>query len=992
MKKLFFIVLIVSFGKLSSQDWPAMMNDPNANFYGIQKAFNEYLKNKDPKQKGSGYKAFKRWEYFVEQRVAPSGNLSLLNLTAENFRNFLNNNALAKSNSITSSTPAWSRVGPYTSLQFTTSTMSGRMDFIRIDPTNSNVLYSGSPTGGLWKSTDGGVNWVTLTDTLLVTGCADLAIDPSNPNILYLATGDGVSSRILSHGVLKSTNGGLTWTSTGLTYSFTTPRTIKRLIINPNNPQILLAATSSGIYRTTNGGTSWSPASVISMNDLEFKPGNPNVVFAGGTSGFYRSVNGGASFSQITASIPTTGIGRMAIGVSKSDSNYVYAITCNNTNYGLQGFYRSTNGGTSFSIQTTTINLVGYTPSGTGGQGWYNLCIDVSPSNKDEVMVGGILLYRTTDGGASWSPFAGNGPNWTHYDQHDVVYSSPTKIYTANDGGLSVDSGTYFSRLTRPNNISEIYKMGLSGITSGLLVVGQQDNGTAKLNGNLHTWLDGGDGMECFFDRTNDNVVFVEEQNGWFLKSTNGGASFGFTMNSANGAAAWVTPWKQDPVNASRIYAGRTEMWVSNNLGATCNSLTALPSSPQTITEFAIAPSNNQVIYVVRPSSIFKTVNGGVSWTIINGTLPLAMGYQPTYITIDPADENNAWLTFSGFSAGNKIFETTDGGATWNNVSYNLPNLPANCTVYQPGTNDAVYVGMDAGVYYKNAGMSTWLLYNKSLPNVPVSEMEISPAAPTKLYAATYGRGMYVTDLFTAPVTNFSVSSTVVCSGDSILCTDLSTNAANGWAWSVTPSAGVVITNASSQNPKINFNTAGTYTVSLTASNVAGPGNGFVQVVSVDPPPALNITANTFSICIGDTVMLTASGAASYTWSGGENTSVVSYTPTASIIYTLTGQTANCFDTSQVSIIVNACVGINELSFDNSEFEVFPNPFTNSVNIMAKMGSQLAVYNALGELVYETILKQNRTEIDLSGRANGIYFLKIVNNRTSLVKKAVKGE
>ena len=447
MKKITFIAaLSLVFNSVFSQDWAEKMHDPNANFYQIQADFNNYWSVRDNTEKGKGYKAFKRWENFVERRVYPSGNLSLLSLTAKNYESFLETyNAENSGNKITSSnmiaSTTWTAVGPMGAISGTAGGQllkSGRMNFITIDPTNSNNLWVGAPAGGLWKSTNGGVSWTTNTDNLSVIGCSDLAIDPTNTNVMYLATGDGDAGDTRSIGVLKSTNAGATWVATGLTNAVTNNFTIRRLIINPSNPLIVIAATSGGIYRTINGGTNWTQVATGSTFDLEFQPGNPNTVYAGGTT-FRISTNGGATFVTVSAGIPTTGVNRMAIAVTPANANYVYVLASNSSGSGFQGFYRSINSATGFTQMATTPNLLGWATAGndTGGQGWYDLCVAASPTNANEVVTGGVNVWRTTDGGTTWAIYGhwtGSGAPFTHADHHDLEFDAAGTLYNTNDG------------------------------------------------------------------------------------------------------------------------------------------------------------------------------------------------------------------------------------------------------------------------------------------------------------------------------------------------------------------------------------------------------------------------------------------------------------------------------------------------------------------------------------------------------------------------------
>lgn len=929
MKKLLFScsLLVLNFFA-PAQEWVELMQQPNANLYHIQNSFENYWQGKDNTEKGKGYKPFKRWENFAEPRVYPSGNISQLNLTSKNYQEFYNdyitNNPTGKllsSSQIASAT--WTAIGPMGAISGSAGGQllkSGRINFITVHPTNTLTLFIGAPAGGLWKSTNGGTSWTTNTDNLTVTGCSDLAIDPLNTNIMYLAMGDGDGGDTRSTGILKSTDGGNTWAATGLVNAVTNNFLIRRLIINPVNPQIVIAATNAGIYRTINGGTNWSQAATGSCFDLEFKPGNPNTVYAAGAS-FRISQNGGATWSIVSSGIPTTGVNRMAIAVTPADPNYVYVLASASSNNGLQGFYRSTASGTVFSQMTTTLNLLGWSSTGsdTGGQGWYDLCIACSPLNKDEVVTGGVNVWRTTTGGASWALYGhwtGSGAPFTHADHHDLEYAPNGTLFNANDGTVYRRAATSWTEISGNINISQIYKLGTSALTANKWITGHQDNGTSIWNGTSYNAALGGDGMDCFIDRTNDNNMFGEYYNGAFRKSTNGGVSWATCTSGLSGTAPWVTTWKQDPSVATTLYAGRTNMFKSTNSGTSWAQAGTI-SGAGTIREFAIAPSNNQIIYVLKTSGIFKTINGGASWTSVTGTVPVGSA-APDGIIIDPADPNNAWVVLSGYSAANKVFMTTNGGTSWTNFTSNLPNIPGNCLVYQPGTNDRIYVGMDVGVYYRDNTSTTWTLYNAGLPNTPVMDMEISPADPTKIVAATYGRGTWKVDVVNsaaAPASAFSYSPGI-CTGAAKTFNDISTNGPTSWSWSVTPATGVIITTPTSQNPSFVFSTAGTYTVSMTASNGFGPGNVSSQTVSVTATPTVTITNSVQTICSGSSANITASGATTYTWNTGATGASIVVSPLSTAIYTVTGINGSCSAKKNATITVNTTpiVSVNSSS------------------------------------------------------------------------------
>ena len=1005
MKKLVSGLLLAIFSQsLFAQEWIDMMSQPGKNFYDIQATFNDYWKDKDVNVPGTGYKPFKRWEHFMEPRVYPSGDLSLVSQNMANFEKFLLENSINKTissnqnNSQLSASTTWTAVGPMGPMSGVATNgfprKAGRDNFIAFHPTIPTTFWAGAPAGGLWKTTDGGLTWTTNTDYLSVIGCTDLAIDPSNPNTMYLATGDGYAGDTYCIGVLKSTDGGLTWNTTGLTFAVNIMREMRRLVINPNNPQILLAATNAGIYRTTNGGTSWTNVLAGNFYDIEFKPTDPNTVYVGGTT-FRLSTDGGVTFTTISNGIPTAGCNRMAIAVTPADPNYVYVLRSSSSSSGFAGLYQSVSSGTAFTVMSTAPDVLANSCAGTGGggQGWYDLCIAVSPTDKNKVNVGGVNVWSSNSGGATgtWTCIGcwigTTAPAvYLKADHHDLEYSSTGTLYSATDGGIFSYNTSNWIDLNNQRNIAQIYKLGLSGLTANRWISGHQDNGTGLYTGTTYQASYAGDGMDCFIDRTNDMNLFASTPNGNFVRSTNGGASYSGATSGMSGTGGWVSPWKQDPVIATRLYAGRSQMFVSNNTGGGWAQAGTTGGSG-TIVEFAIAPSNNQVIYVIQGNSttLRKTTNGGTTWA---PTAPVSGG-APTFVTIDPNDENTAWVTISGYSAGNKVFQTTNGGASWTNVSSNLPNLPANCSVYQPGTSDRIYVGMDVGVYYKDNSSVNWTLYNLGLPNAPISDMEISAAAPGLLRAATYGRGVYEVDLVQAtasPVSSFTFNGSF-CVGTPNSLLDNSSNTPTAWNWTITPNTGVVFNTTSTQNPTLSFSNPGTYSVSLVSGNNIGLSPVYSQTILVSTTPTLVLNvSSSVAICEGAALDVNASGALTYTWSnGGGNNPSTTYLPTSPWTYTVTGSNNGCIAKETIAVTIETCVGIKEIHSQNNFFSVYPNPANDKLSVVSSSQSEVTLFvsDVSGKIVKEqnASFKKDKSEVNIviSSLTRGVYFLKIVS-------------
>ncbi len=842
LKVLFAFLGIIIYQFANAQTWVDMMKNPDANFYETQQEFENYWANR-PYEKGKGYKQFRRWEDLMAPRVFPKGDVKQANRAKDEFKIYMEQHPDLFDASRSS---VWQPLGPNGA---PAGGGAGRINAVRIHPTTPTTLYACSPAGGLWISTNSGTSWTTNTDQHTVIGCTDIAIDPTNTQVMYLATGDGDAGDTYSIGVLKSTDGGATWNPTGLTWAVTQGRTISKLLINPTNTQIILAATSNGVYRTTNGGTSWTQERTGNFKDMEFKPGDPTTIYACGTT-FWVSTDSGNNFTQITSGVPT-GVSRLAIATTDANANYVYILAANNTNSGLTGVYRSTNSGTSFTQRTgTSPNLLGWNSNGgdSGGQGWYDLAIAASPTNADVVVVGGVNIWRSTNGGTSWTingHWTGSGgAPYVHADIHDLIFlpGSGTTIYSGNDGGVfrTTNSGPNWTDISGNLQIAQQYELGSSASNQTLLVTGHQDNGTNKMNGTVWSEIYGGDGMQCFIDRTNNNVIVASYVYGDFKRSTNGGGTWSTITSGLTGNAAWEAPIHQSPTTASTYYCGYQNMFRTTNNGTSWSAIGALPGTG-TVVEFDVAPTNTQVIYALKSNGVYKTTNGGTNWTTITGTLPVGSAAL-TNVEISPTDPNMVWVTFSGYSTGNKVFMSTNGGTNWTNYSTGLPNLPANCIVYQTGSNDAVYVGTDVGVYYRDNSLTTWQPYFTGLPNVIVRDLEIYD--PTgKIRAATYGRGTWEADLYSpgtnAPIADFTANLTSVCPGTTINFTDLSSYSPTSWSWDF--GGGGTPNTSTAQNPSIVFNTPGTYTVTLVATNANGNDSeiktGYITVTTSQALP-----------------------------------------------------------------------------------------------------------------------------------------------------------
>lgn len=905
------IILLLSSIDIYSQIWVGKMLDTTENFYSIQQEFNNYWQNK-PYERGKGYKAFKRWEWFTGPRVYPSGDLRLGSRSKayEEFQKYLiqNPTSFQKINPVnaTTTTGNWTPLGPFGS---PIGGDAGRITFIRFLPGDINTIFIGTGAGGMWTSSDAGNTWTTTTNNLEVLGCSDLAINPLNTNIMYVATGDIDAGDTYATGVLKSTDAGVTWLTTGLTFSVSSQRRIGRLLINPLNPNILFAATSLGIYRTNNAGANWTLIKSGNFKDMEYRPNDTSTVYAVTASAFFKSTTGGntsASFVQVTSGISTGGA-RQVVSVTPADPNYVYILRSASDN-SFGGLYRSTDAGTTFTLMSSTPNIFGWDVNGsdTGGQGWYDIACGVSPTNKNEIICGGVNTWKSTNGGASWTLnshwYGGGGKPYVHADLHAVEYASGTICYLGQDGGITktTNNGSSWTTINGQMNIAQIYRMGQSTTTANYILTGHQDNGSNLLNGTTWTEVYGGDGADCFVDWSNNNTLVESYVNGDFNISNNGGGSWTNITSGLTGTAAWVAPIIQSPHVANTYYCGYQQVFKSTNKGTTWTQMGTLSSSGN-ILFLAAAPSNSLVLYAATSGSVYKTINGGTSWSTISAGLPTGLA-EITRIAVDNTDANNVFVTFSGYSASNKVFVTTDGGLSWNNISSGLPNLPVNCIVHTKNSNDALYVGTDVGVYYKDGSMTSWTPFMAGLPNVIVNDFEIFYPA-NKLRAATYGRGVWESDLYSdpnsVPVANFSTSFSSACVNIPFLLNDQSSGTPTAWSWTLT---GASPSTSTVKNPSVTYTAAGVYTVSIISTNANGSSPVYTNTINVINPPV--VTVPSFTVCQAQSKALTASGASSYSWSTGSTSAVIIVSPTTTTVYTVTGYSGACSSiaTSTISV------------------------------------------------------------------------------------------
>ena len=825
-----FLFLVTAQGQTRYPAYIDKMNDPSVNFYDVVDSFNEYWEGQSV-EKGRGWKQFKRWEAFMEPRVYPSGNRPSPQVLYQGYTAGAQGTSTASVGGIGN----WSLVGPFNGNSLDG---IGRVNVLAFHPTQTNVLYAGAPAGGLWKSIDDGQNWSTNTDLLPNLGVSAILIDPNNPLIMYIGTGDRDAGDTYSLGVMKSTDGGLTWNPTGLSFTLTQSARISGMAMHKDSTHHLVAATRSGIYRSINAGASWTMEQGGTFGCLLQVPGT-NKLFAGTPSNgrIWMSTDFGDNWTMILSGLPMNA-GRVELATTVADTNYVYALYGANNN-GLYGVYRSTNGGTTWTQRHgASPNLLDWSTngSGSGGQAWYDLTIAVSPLDKDVVLTGGVNVWRSNSGGSNFALsghwYGGGGASFVHADHHWMTFKPGTnQVYAGCDGGVykSSNSGMNNSWVSRNMGLSitQYYKIGTSEADTTLTIAGAQDNGT-HLNDNGWDKVGGGDGMDCAISAADGTTMYRSIYYGDFDKSTNGGITFNASFNlPPSGTGNWVTPFLASRINSNTLYAGFTKLWKSTNAGGSFSATSSNNiQGASNIDVIAEALSNPNILYVGIDDRLIQSTDGGATWNWISSNI--GSTNTITGITVDPTDANHVWISKSGYYSGAKVYETFNAGGAWYNRSGSLPNIPANCIIVQPNSNGLVYVGTDLGVYYRDASMTDWVPFMQGLPNTVVNDLEILMNAGI-IRAGTYGRGVWQSPLATSfmgrPTTDFEASSEVLCNAtDTITLFDLSSNLATHWEWTIYPSNAIFVngTSPTSQNPEVAFSASGAYTVQLISGNAFG--------------------------------------------------------------------------------------------------------------------------------------------------------------------------
>lgn len=705
-------------------------------YYAELDAQNRKKHPSDPK-----YKHWKRWMYDAELNQLANGDLphSHARLIGA-MKQIKDMERSEERNTIAQ----WSYKGPDGAISNPSSNHyigNCRVNRMAFHPTDEDIIYLGMPAGGIWKTTDGGDNWTPLDDYLPSLGISGIVVSHTNPNIVYALSGDGDGGGYgFSSGVYKSSDGGTTWNTTGILSD--TSYTGYTLEMDPNNANVLLAATNRGLYRTINGGQTWNLVLSGLVYDIKFKPGSSNHIYAATNGLLFYSTTGGIGTWNVSAMIPALSPeGRRALAVSADDPNRVYAFAAPETSGdSYQGYYYSSNSGANFI-------RVHNSPNVAGTQTTYDFCTAASPINRNIVVAGGLIIWKSSNSANTFSKITSYGydedEDWyVHPDIHDLEFNPlNNKLYAATDGGFYVtsDLGASWTDLTDGLGTAQYYRIDVTSEDENFILGGLQDNGLKlrKSNSNYYDHIKGSDGFSVKF-YNGDKNRFYATFNGNAYRYWDAGQSDQYMPIGDH----WFCRLAIKSNDNNTLVAGTNDeggrLYKSTNEGA---SFTYINYPAGNAVE--AAPSDNNLLYFAGSKTMYRSYDFGGSAELIsdNPGFPSAANF-PTIsdIGVHPTDAETVYVTFGGYGAATGVLKSTNLGDTWTDVTGSLPDIPIRCV--SVAENGDVYVGALIGIFLLKQGASDWIPYRNGLPNVVINDLVINHTTNT-LYAGTFGRGIW---------------------------------------------------------------------------------------------------------------------------------------------------------------------------------------------------------------------------------------------------------
>ena len=772
-----------------------------------------------------------------------------------------------QSKSLRNNVASWSSLGPFdwdhTAASRSYAPGSAHVYTVEQSISNPDILFAGTATSGLWKSINRGITWLPLTNNILVSSVYAIEIDHSNANIVYASIGNSVR---------KSTDGGISFLPTGDATFQSLSLTVRDIRMLPGNSNIIFACTNAGLFRTNNGGLNWTNAQAGDFQEVEIHPGNTSIIYGirknGTKTEFFKSVNTGVSFTLTGINWPVPPVDgdqeRTEITVSQANPNHVYAHCSGEANggSGLYGVYVSTDQGESWTFRccgpqpagpptASNPNLMAWSDQGLddGGQYYYDMGFAVSPTNGDSIFLAGVNLWVSGNGGASftcpskWSH--SEKPNYVHADIHDINYYNHTKeLWIACDGGIfySTDNGANFQRRNVGITGTDFWGFGQGWWYGDVMLGGAYHNGTMLREENVYinNWIctDGGDGTMGFVNPGIDRQVY-SQYDIKTLKSNRTISPVTRTFqNKPNNT--YIIGASNDLLIDPRYYThwltgSGTKLYRTKDDGYTFEQLYDFGVNIGAMDQ---CWSNLNVIYACTfpdwwgTKRIYRSTNGGLNWVEV--TPPSGMlGSNPSLwipydIVVDHDDPMKVWIArtsmYDSDVNGYSVFYSSNGGATWQNISGNGLNGHSPTSMFlQKGSAHGIYIGTRKGVFYKDDNLSDWILFNQGLPAQTYSTRMEAYYRKQKIRNAT-DRSVWESNFYgnSIPIAFPSANTDkIYCSRDTVYFVDHSivSDQNVSWQWSFpggSPSTSGI------RNPKVVYNNSGSYDVTLTVTDDFG--------------------------------------------------------------------------------------------------------------------------------------------------------------------------
>ncbi len=668
----------------------------------------------------------------------------------------------------------WEKMGPINT--------AGRCLALAVNPQADSTIYMGTASGGLWRSRKLGqdISWEYVPTDNGVLGVSSIAFANADSMVMYIGTGEVYNSEVTGNdgayratrgsygvGILKSIDGGITW-SKSLDWSYQNQKGVQAIKVNPENSNIIFAATTDGVYRSLDAGTNWELVlDVIMATDIEIL-GTKIIAACGNLGspnrGIYRSVNNGNNWTQNTdPDIPTTFQGKILLASAASNPDIVYASVGNGFGFsdGATWLLRSEDSGINWELKNTEDY--------SQWQGWFAHDIAVHPNDPDYISAVGIDIYGSQDGGETLvkksnggvtlgTPPAGSpdgDPFYSHSDHHVTLFhpNIPDLVLYGNDGGLflSEDGGNTFKSANGGLQSTQFYNgFAVSHQNPDFAMGGLQDNSTVINRGDgLWQRAIGGDGSWSGINFQNDQIIYGSAQNLYMTRSNDNGQSFFNISPGLIGNPVFIAPYQISESNPDVIYAAESYIHKSTDGGFSWSVMNGFqPLNGEPIYALTVSPINNDVVFAATApfeggGSTFVTTNGGLNWQDISNGLP------DRYINdlyADPNDEATVYAVMSGFGTGH-VFVSDDFGQNWNDITGTLPDVPTNAVLVDPKSEDDIYIGNDIGVYFSEDGGSNWIDFNEGLLETVIAmDLEYSPL-DEKIWVATHGNGAFRRDV-----------------------------------------------------------------------------------------------------------------------------------------------------------------------------------------------------------------------------------------------------